>query len=303
MKKFVPVLFALSLVCIFHGWSYADNSRFYGVYTTTETIGSCDPETDQVTVGNDWDRRMEDGYGYIHSSDTSFTWSYIEQDGDKVTKSYIVSGNKVTEHSVKDYSYNPNYQGVNDREFVFSSDYNTAIYAGYRTYNFDPGPGYCQGAITGSLTRVDGAFKWVNAFSQAVEYDQTDFPDRSAYYIMLLVAAVDADPPKVNPISVTANGVGTLEIYYSAAWQRFLLQLDSPPPGPVWQTTYLFESGTNSMTLDLSAATFRKLSIPEVTISGRTVSWNPVEHASKQEVWIYPLTPDGYPDTSGAPSL
>lgn len=158
MKKFVLVFFALSLVCIFHGWSYADNSRFYGIYTVTETVGSCDPETSQLTVGNDWDRRMDD-YLYIHASDTSFTWSGIDQYGDKVTESVVISGNTITAHVVEGYNNDPNHERVFDLVIVFSSDYNTATFTGYRTYNFDPGPGHCQGAVTGSLTRVD-PFKW-----------------------------------------------------------------------------------------------------------------------------------------------
>lgn len=158
MKKFVLVFFALSLVCMFHGWSYADNSRFYGIYTVTETVGSCDPETDQFTIGNDWDRRMDD-YLYIHASDTSFTWSGIDQGGDKRTESVVISGNTITAHVVEGYNNDPNHEEVFDVVIVFSSDYNTATFTGYQTYNFDPGPDSCQGAVTGSLTRVD-PFKW-----------------------------------------------------------------------------------------------------------------------------------------------
>ena len=143
-------------------------------------------------------------------------------------------------------------------------------------------------------------FNWALVFSQAGEYDQTDFPGKDSYFFMLPVAQVNEDPPTVNPISVTTEGI-TVDIYYQEEWKQFWVVLNDPPPGSVWQTTYLFESGPDSMTLDLSGATFRKLSMPEVTISGNTVSWNPVDYASLYEVWIYPLTGDGYPDTSSAP--
>ena len=143
-------------------------------------------------------------------------------------------------------------------------------------------------------------FNWALVFSETVQYDQTDFPGSDSSFYMVPIAGVIADPPTVNPISVTAKGI-TVDLYYQEGWKMFWVALNDPPPGPEYQTTYLFESGPDTMTLDLSGATFRKLSMPEVTISGNTISWNPVEYASKYEVWIFPLYGDGYPNTSGGP--
>jgi len=159
MKKIMTVLFALSLVCVFYAWSYADNSVFFGIYTNKNIAGQCDPETFQTTIGSDWDRRWENNYEYIPASDTSFTFSEIGSDGDKVTYYFVRSENSITLHRITDYDNDPNYERVFHAEAVFSNDYNTATYTGYQTYNFDPGPNRCQGAMTGSLTRVDG-FKW-----------------------------------------------------------------------------------------------------------------------------------------------
>ena len=79
----------------------------------------------------------------------------------------------------------------------------------------------------------------------------------------------------------------------------FAQLFSSPAIGSDWQTTYTFQSGASSQTLDLSNCTFRELSVPEVTIStdGRTISWNSVENATSYRLRWYPLK-DGLPDTS-----
>ena len=144
-------------------------------------------------------------------------------------------------------------------------------------------------------------FNWTGVFSQVSEYDQIDFPGYNRSVVMVPAATFASNPPSVDTISVTVTGMDKFTMDYQTAWVMFWTIQHSPPPGPAWQTTYRFESGSDFRVLDLSNATFRELSVPQVTISGNTISWKPVQYATHYEVWGYPLDSQGNLDILGSP--
>ena len=142
-------------------------------------------------------------------------------------------------------------------------------------------------------------FNWTGVFSQVSEYDQIDFPGYNRSVVMVPAATFASNPPSVDTISVTVTGVDKFTMDYQPGWEMFWAIDHTTPPSLPWQTTYLFESGSDFRVLDLTKATFRELAVPQVTISGNTISWKPVQYATGYEVWGYPLDSHGYPDISG----
>ena len=167
--------------------------------------------------------------------------------------------------------------------------------------NFDPiyVNSWVSGAVCDRLpTTLIG---WTQIGSQVAEYDQTDFPDGTRSVIMGAFAGLVSNSSSVDGISVTVSGIGKATMDYQPGWKMYWALDHTTPPGPAWQTTYRFESGSDFRVLDLSKATFRELSVPQVTISGNTISWKPVPYATHYEVWVYSLDSNGYPDNSGSP--
>ena len=144
-------------------------------------------------------------------------------------------------------------------------------------------------------------FRWKTVIFQVKEYDPVDFPGVGRSVFMLPAAKLIPDPPPVDPMPVSITGIGSFGLNYKPAWKQFWRVVTDPAPGPIWQTTYRFECGGDFAVLDLTGARFRELDTPDINILGDRVSWAPVEYATWYEVWLYPLTPDGYPDESNPP--
>lgn len=136
-------------------------------------------------------------------------------------------------------------------------------------------------------------FTWYGVYSNVAEYDQTDFPGKMGYSIITAQANVAENPP-VDTVTLDSTPTGGVK---SLTWNDdlkiFLRHWTNPPIGADWETTYTFQSGTSTGTLDLSGCTFRKLSIPQVTISngGKTISWAPVAHATYYRLYWYNIDP------------
>ena len=101
-------------------------------------------------------------------------------------------------------------------------------------------------------------FTSVGVFSDVREYDQNDFPGQGEIARMMVYADVTGDGVTVDSV-VTGDGVPLSWDSGNKLWVR---TFDSPPIGAVWQTDYLFHSGSNTRNLDISGCTIQKLSNP-----------------------------------------
>ena len=140
-------------------------------------------------------------------------------------------------------------------------------------------------------------------FSQVSEYDQDDFPGLSPSVVIVPVAITVADPPSFKHMSVAVTGIGTYEMDYQEGWKMFWATESELLPVSKWATTYLFENESDYRVLDLTGAQFRTLEVPNVSISGRTISWDRIstdtetnDLSTYYEVWLLGLNENGYPD-------
>jgi len=137
---------------MFYEWTTAyDNSRFYGTYTGSVTIGACPPEEMTSTVGSDSSRKAEEYYLYIPATGDSITYSFTDQDGDFVTRTITISGNRITWDEVGECFGVPPPCWEVHLILDFYTDYNNVTVSGTV---YDEDPSECQGTVTGSFTRL-----------------------------------------------------------------------------------------------------------------------------------------------------
>jgi pimeloyl-ACP methyl ester carboxylesterase len=140
----------------------------------------------------------------------------------------------------------------------------------------------------------------VGVFSDVREYDQSDFPSRGGIARMMVYADATGEGVTVDS-TPTGNGK---RLGWDSGNKLWVRTFDTPPIGADWETTYVFHSGSSTLTLDISSCTIQKLTISEVTISadGRTISWNSVERATYYSIYWYPIR-NGLPYESGGPLI
>jgi len=114
-----------------------DNSKFYGVYSATLTIGDCDPDELTIIVGNDDSQRDTEGYIYVPETESLYNTS----DGGTIS----ASDNTVSVDVVEDDG------DTVDIDLVFNETYNAFTISGEIT---DDDPGECSGTATGNATLI-----------------------------------------------------------------------------------------------------------------------------------------------------
>lgn len=87
-----------------------DNSRFFGSYDVISETGACLEEAKKLTFGDDFSRRYEENYIYVHRSLTSYTL-YEDAEGNGSQRDITFSGNSITIDEVGSYGASMKWYG------------------------------------------------------------------------------------------------------------------------------------------------------------------------------------------------
>jgi len=149
VRKYVTGLIILSFLILSTQLVMADNSKFYGLYETTMSVGDCDSGKIGLLIGGDESLKELGYYIYIPKDQNNSSYSYNEISGtDTVNVTIIVSGNNIT-ISTKNYTAGTTtLEETHNFELSFAGDYNNFTLSGNHVDYDDPED--CQGGITGS---------------------------------------------------------------------------------------------------------------------------------------------------------
>ena len=149
---FLFCFFALDLVdrtWVGKAWA-EDNSRFYGAFGGTMTVGACAPKHTTIVIGGDFDKKDQDNYLYLPSSGAVICYSGFKNHN--YVRVIKVSGDTI---SLKDLgTCSKDSAPCRTVEVIagFHENYNRVQYDG--TYH-DDDTSQCQGTVNGTARKQD----------------------------------------------------------------------------------------------------------------------------------------------------